>query len=387
MQTAQAEFICFQDTVPRVWLFETAPGQLEWLTPDVANQRGLQPLIVPSERIVDMRQRFPNLWYCAPSYYGEMRPTPPPLTPQPEPQTQTQPEPEPMPTEDKESRRSPLQGLRERVAAARKQATEGGEKSSPLPNAVVGSLRPWITAVYILLLLGVVAVCLWNILPYQIFVEGLMSRFNLTQIGQFFTNNPAAVWIAAAVIGGAAWKLSDEWLAGALFAFIVLALGFSNLYSWIIAAILWAVIQAIELLPIVMSNNPGYLRSVLREQESHQKLRISDNDDGLIRSIKKAYNALPLRFLMAARRLRLWVYLLDLMICIAVYPPVREGGIVRFIFLLTTMQWGQFDWGNIFLLFATLLAVEAVFKVLLIARNFLTYLKTSESKAPKGAIA
>lgn len=373
--TEQAEFICFLDTVPRVWLFQTG-NTLEWHTPEVAAQRGVKPLVVSSERVAELRQQIPALWYCHPSYYGELSPTPP--------QPKTQPEPEPMPAQEpKTEPKQETKSLRERLASAAKSNGNDAGKGA-IDRATVGSLRPWITAVYILLLLGVVAVCAWNIMPYEVFVRGILSRFELSQFGQFFADNPAAIWIAAAVIGGAAWKLSGEWLAGLIFAFLVVALAFSNLYSWIIGAVVWAVIQAIELLPIIMSSNQGYLRAIIKEQETHQALRINKDDDGLIRAIKKGYNALPLRFLIIARRLRIWVYLLDLCICLAVYPPVREGGIERFFFILTTFQFGQLDWGNIILLFATLLAVEAVFKVLIVARNFLTYLKTSE---PKGAAA
>ena len=369
MQTAQiAEFICFLDTVPRTWLFETAPGTLEWHTSDVADQRGVTPLVCSSERVAELRQQIPGLWYCHPSYYGEMRPVRP-LPPQPEPVKTQEPK-----TEPKQETKS----LRDRIAsAAKSHATDAGKGA--IASAAVGSLKPWITALYILLLLGVVAVCAWNVMPYEVFVRGLLSRFELSQFGQFFTANPVAVWIAAAVIGVGAWKLAGEWLAGAIFAFLVIALAFSNLYSWIIGVIVWAVIQAIELLPIIMSSNQGYLRAIIKEQETHEALRINKDDDGLIRAIKKGYNALPLRFLIIARRLRIWVYILDLCICIAVYPLIN-GSIDRLFYVLSTGLWGLIDWGNVVLLFATLLAVEVVFKVLIVAKSFLTYLKTSKQQ-------
>lgn len=243
------------------------------------------------------------------------------------------------------------------------------------------NLRPWITVIYVLLLLGVVSVCFWNIMPYQVAVSWALSRFDgITMIGQFLQNNPIFVWIGAGIIGFAAWKLSEEWIAGLAFAFLVLALAFSPLYEWIIAAIVWAVIQAIELLPIVMGENPGYIRTILNEKDAHKNLQIKGDDDGLTKSLKKGYNALPMRFIATARRLRVWVYLLDLVICLAVYPPVSVGGIDRLFYVMTAGLWGLLDWGNIVMLFATLFAVEAVFKLLLISRNFLKYLKQAEAK-------
>jgi NADH:ubiquinone oxidoreductase subunit K len=69
-----------------------------------------------------------------------------------------------------------------------------------------------------------------------------------------------------------------------------------------------------------------------------------------------------------------------MLIVACVYPPVREGGIARFFFLLSTGQWGQFDWANIVLMFVTLFAVEAVVKVLIIVNHFRNYLKASKQQ-------
>ena len=382
MQATEAYRVIFLDRVPRVWLFEPTAGNLEWLTPEQAQQRGLQPKLFTDSQCEAMVKGNPKMFHSHSEYYGRQDSVAPPpgvtVTP---PAAAPSPQSNPEPVQPQTEKQEPT--LRERVArAAKDKAVDYGKGA--IASAAVGSLRPWITAVYVLLLLGVVAVCAWNIMPYEVFVRGLLSRFELSQFGQFFANNPIAIWIAAGVIGVGAWKLSDEWIAGLIFAFLVLALGFSNLYSWLIGTILWAVIQAIELLPIVMSSNQGYLRAIIKEQETHEALRIDKNDDGLVRAIKKGYNSLPMRFLIIARRLRIWVYLLDLCICIAVYPPITVGGIDRLFYVLSTGLWGLIDWGNIVLLFATLLAVEVVFKVLIVARNFLTYLKTSK---PKGAIA
>ena len=61
--TEQAEFICFLDTVPRVWLFQTG-DTLEWHTVEVADQRGVKPLVLSSERVAELRKQIPNLYYC-----------------------------------------------------------------------------------------------------------------------------------------------------------------------------------------------------------------------------------------------------------------------------------------------------------------------------------
>lgn len=215
------------------------------------------------------------------------------------------------------------------------------------------SLAPWINLLYILTAIAVFFICLWNIGPYEVAVRFVASKFETSALIDFI------LWVP--VIG---WILQ----------------GIGNFIFWLIGAVVWGVIQLIELMPLIMTSQPGYVRSVLVQQEAHSRVRVRQDDPGIVRYLKKFYNNLPVRFLVLARRLRGWVYVIDMMIVMMVYPPVREGGIPRFFFLVATGQWSQLDWANIVMMFITLLAVEAVVKVLLIVNHFRVYLRSAKDE-------
>lgn len=232
-----------------------------------------------------------------------------------------------------------------------------GQAANILTRPWQKAIAPYIAVLYVFLFIGVFFVALWNIGPYEVAVRFIASRFGTSALVPFLLTLP--------VIG---WLLS----------------GIGYLIFWIVGAVVWAIIQLIELLPIIMTYNPGYVRNVLQEQEAHESLRPDKNDPGVVRYLKKFYNQFPMRFLVIARRLRVWVYVLDMLIVMMVYPPVREGGIGRFFFLLATGQWGQFDWVNIILMFVTLFAMEAVVKLLLTVKHFRDYLKQTK-RQPQAA--
>jgi uncharacterized membrane protein len=258
------------------------------------------------------------------------------------------PEPEPEPEAQK-------QQVKEEGEPMKKGANAAGHAAGIAVNILTKpwqkALTPYIIILYILLIIGVFFVCLWNIFPYELAVRFVSSKFLDSGIVRLVLSLPLIGWLLGIV---------------------------GNSIYWIVGTSVWGAIQLIELLPLVMTSNPGYVRSVLQEQEATEQIRPNQDDPGLVRYLKKFYNQLPLRFLATARRLRGWVYVIDMLIVMMVYPPVKEGGVARFIFLLSTGQWGQFDWGNIVLMFVTLFAVEAVVKVLIIVNHFRNYLKASK---------
>lgn len=214
-------------------------------------------------------------------------------------------------------------------------------------------IKPWVNLLYILLLIAIFFVCLWNIGPYEVAVRFIAAKFEASALVDFMLNFPLLGWIL-------------RWLGDALF--------------WLIGAVVWSVIQLIELMPMIMVHQPGYVRSVLNRYEASPKVRPRSDDPGVVRYLKKFYNLLPIRFLILARRLRGVVYVVDMCIVMAVYPPC-DGGIGRFFFLLGTGQWGRLDWANILLMLITLFAVEAIFKIILIVNHFRLYLKESKPEA------
>lgn len=214
-------------------------------------------------------------------------------------------------------------------------------------------LRPWIELLFWLLLIVLIPICFWNIGPYEMAVRFVASKLESSALMDFLA------WLP--LLGAIIYGVGRVWL-------------------WLIGAFVWAVIQLIELMPMLMTNNPDYVRGMLNSYEVSPKFTIRQDDPGHVKSLKKFYNVLPLRFLIMARRMRGLVYVLDMIINLAVFPPVEEGGIGRFFFLLGTGQWGELDWGNIILAIVTIVAVETIVKITLIVNHFRRYLKAHKAQ-------
>ena len=242
----------------------------------------------------------------------------------------------------------------------------GKERASSEPETTVDgktwqqALLPWISLLTWLMLICLGFVAIWNIAPYEAMVRAIASRFEGSALGGFL--------LALPLIG---WGLQ---MMGAFI-------------FWVIGGFIWALVQSIELMPIVMTNHPGYLRSVLKAHDATPKFKEHGDDPGIVRALKGFYNRLPLRYLILSRRLRGWVYLFDLLVVFAVYPPVDSGGLERFFFLLGTGQWGRLNWGNIFIAIVALFIVEIVFKQYLVTNHFRKYLKKSAGKADSKAVS
>lgn len=145
---------------------------------------------------------------------------------------------------------------------------------------------------------------------------------------------------------------------GALVAFI----GIST--HWIIGLILWLCIQTVEVFPVVLKRDRAFVRTVLTEQENAPKLPIRETDDPATRALKVWFNKFPMLTVSTARTYSLFVYVIDFLICLAVYPPC-DGGFTQFFFLLMTGQFSALNWYNIGLTAVTLFAVEIIIQFLL----------------------
>lgn len=329
--TAEKRFYVCQHTTSgeQFWLVRNSSGQMFWLKEDDFERSGITDLETVSEsELQELSKQHERLQAWDASHVNQSKPASQPT----------------MKTEPK--RQSPFKFKR----------TEGRSPDHPrndIEQPWQGAIAPWVNLLYILLAIAVFFVCLWNIGPYEVAVRYVASKFETSALVSFLLWMPVVGWILQ---------------------------GIGNFIFWLVGALVWGCIQLIELMPLIMTNHPGYVRSVLVQQEAHTRVRVRHDDPGIVRYLKKFYNHLPVRFLVLARRLRGWVYVLDMMIVMMVYPPVREGGIARFFFLLMTGQWGQLDWPNIVLMFVTLLAVEAVVKILLIVNHFRLYLRTAKDE-------
>jgi len=136
-------------------------------------------------------------------------------------------------------------------------------------------------------------------------------------------------------------------------------LGAGNLIAWVLGAILWALLQGLELLPMLLFNSRRALKGVIESGERSDVLQVNQNDDPALASLKKAYNRLPYSLVRNFRNAALFAYLIDICICLRVYPPV-DGGIDQALLILTTGAFQLVDWGNVGMLLVTLFAVEAL---------------------------
>lgn len=130
--------------------------------------------------------------------------------------------------------------------------------------------------------------------------------------------------------------------------------------SWIVGAVLWVVIQIIEVLPLILFNHTGFLAYFIGASQSHKHYQIQESDDPTLKALKKTYNALPTSVVSNLETLKIFTYTVDFLICLTVYSPVRSGKITDFILYLSTGQFSKILWDNILLALITLFAVETI---------------------------
>lgn len=182
---------------------------------------------------------------------------------------------------------------------------------------------------YWLAILVAVIVACWNATPYiraSFFV--LTEVFSLRGIAGFFANR---------------------------------ALG---MVSIVIGVILWAFIQTAETYPILLKHDRKLMRLIASEAESADYLEIREGDDPALAQLKNWYNRFPMLSIRAANRASLAAYVIDTILCLAIYPPV-EGGFGQLVFVVFTGQWGLIQWGNVAMIVAMLFVFELMVRSVL----------------------
>jgi hypothetical protein len=135
--------------------------------------------------------------------------------------------------------------------------------------------------------------------------------------------------------------------------------------TWILGAILWGVIQIIEVLPLILYNHEGFMQQVISNADSRSKYQIKDTDDPTLAMLKRTYNALPTSVVSNLEKLKIATYTADFLICITVYSPVASGKFTDFFWVLATGQWGKLDYGNLALALITLFAIEVIVSLII----------------------
>lgn len=158
------------------------------------------------------------------------------------------------------------------------------------------------------------------------------------------------------------------------------ALMFGSAIHWLIGLILWAIVQTIEIFPILLKRDRAFMRVLINENQQAEKFQILKTDDPAVAALKRWYNRFPHLTMSNARNLALFTYAIDFLVCTVVYPPCK-GGFGQMIFILITGQWARLDWGNIASLFVTLFAVEVIVSLLFWFGETLYFMRIAHSRS------
>lgn len=129
--------------------------------------------------------------------------------------------------------------------------------------------------------------------------------------------------------------------------------------------LLWAFIQTIECYPVFLRRDRKMQKVLIEEAESSDKVRIRDSDEKLLKSMKKFYNMFPLKTVRDSRRWAYCCYGFDLVLGVALYPPLNFVGLV-----ITSI-----DWVNVATIPILMFAFEVGLEFVLGVNETLVFLK------------
>lgn len=140
-----------------------------------------------------------------------------------------------------------------------------------------------------------------------------------------------------------------------------LALAGYHLLFWISGFCLWVVLQLLEILLPLLTSNKEFVRTILNAHRVNGKYAVDESDDNLTRNMKLIYNRIPFIALLAQlKQVKYGAYIVDLLICLTVYSPVKNGDVFDFLRYLSLGMTNQIDWANVIMIPVTLFAVEAL---------------------------
>jgi len=141
--------------------------------------------------------------------------------------------------------------------------------------------------------------------------------------------------------------------------------GLGKTLIWGLAAIIWAIIQIIEILPLVIFSDDRLLLTIIQEGD-RKAYQINESDDPALKSVKRIYNRLPLVVVRHLKFAQIFTYTVDFLLLLLIYPPVT-GNTSDFLFTLAVGDWQSVNWFNIWMGFVTLFACEIVVVLLIYA--------------------
>ena len=153
----------------------------------------------------------------------------------------------------------------------------------------------------------------------------------------------------------------------------------STSMHWILGAILWLIIQTIEVFPILLKHDRAFMKVIISENQQAEKFNVSASDDPALAALKNWYNRFPSLTISSARNLALITYAIDFLICMTIYPPAK-GGFGQLMFILVSGQWSKLDWGNIALLGVTLFSIEILIALLFWLSETIYFMRLAHPK-------
>lgn len=170
-----------------------------------------------------------------------------------------------------------------------------------------------------------------NISPYEKVIALMSSSVRESLIVQVLTSIPFLGWVVQ---------------------------GLGKTLVWGLAAVIWAIIQIIEILPLVIFSDDRLLLTIIQEGD-RKAYQINESDDPMLKSVKRIYNRLPLVIVRHIKFAQIFTYTVDFFLLLLIYPPV-EGDAFQFLFTLAMGDWQGVNWFNVWMGFVTLFACELI---------------------------
>jgi len=114
--------------------------------------------------------------------------------------------------------------------------------------------------------------------------------------------------------------------------------GFFKLLIGFVALVLWALLQVLEVLPLLVKGSLGALALLIKAAERFRGLEVNDKDNPLVASLKRQYNAFPQRWIGRIMLLCYGAFCTDLAILLRYFEPFRVS------FTGLVINWGDLLW-------------------------------------------
>lgn len=114
--------------------------------------------------------------------------------------------------------------------------------------------------------------------------------------------------------------------------------GFFRLLIGFVSLVLWALLQVLEVLPLLVKGSLGALALLIKAAERFRGLEVNDKDNPLVASLKRQYNAFPQRWVGRIMLLCYAAFCTDLAILLRYFTPFEVS------FTGLVINWGDLLW-------------------------------------------